>query len=211
MSRSGGKSGKPSRPIAPDEAELWSRVAQTVEKVKKKPRVPSHADELPAPPPVSPSSTPAAAKEKKHRHASRAPAPPAPPPPPPPRVAPLAELDRRTVRQIAGGKAPIDARLDLHGMRQSDARVELRAFLRAAQGRGCRTVLVITGKGGAAAERDPLAGALGRSQRGVLRHAVPQWLQEPDMREVVLSFTTAGVRHGGEGALYVQLRKPRGT
>jgi DNA-nicking Smr family endonuclease len=209
MSRDGGKSGKPTRPIAPDEAELWSRVAQSVEKVKKKPRVPSHADELPSAP-VTSQSAPPPAKEKKHRPA---PQPDVAPNPPPrsPRVAPLAEPDRRTVRQIAGGKMPIDARLDLHGMRQSDARVDLRAFLRAAQARGCRTVLVITGKGGPAAERDPLAGALGQPQRGVLRHAVPQWLQEPEMREVVLSFTTAGVRHGGEGALYVQLRRPRGS
>jgi DNA-nicking Smr family endonuclease len=209
MSRGGGKSGKPTRPIAPDEAELWSRVAQSVEKVKKKPRVPSHVDELPSAP-VASQSAPPPAKEKKDRPAPR-PAGAPTPPPRPPRVAPLAEVDRRTARQIAGGKMPIDARLDLHGMRQSDARVDLRAFLRAAQARGCRTVLVITGKGGPAAERDPLAGALGKPQRGVLRHAVPQWLQEPDMREVVLSFTTAGVRHGGEGALYVQLRKPRGS
>jgi DNA-nicking Smr family endonuclease len=209
MSRGGGKSGKPTRPIAPDEAELWSRVAQSVEKVKKKPRVPSHVDELPPAAGTSQSAHPPA-KEKKHRPVPQ-PAGAPTPPPRPPRVASLAEVDRRTARQIAGGKMPIDARLDLHGMRQSDARVDLRAFLRAAQARGCRTVLVITGKGGPAAERDPLAGALGKPQRGVLRHAVPQWLQEPDMREVVLSFTTASVRHGGEGALYVQLRKPRGS
>jgi DNA-nicking Smr family endonuclease len=120
---------------------------------------------------------------------------------------PLAEFDRRAVRQVASGKTAIDARLDLHGLRQRDARIELIAFLRAAQARGCRTVLVVTGKGDAASERDHLAGALGKSQRGVLRHSVPQWLEEPELRSVVLSYTTAGVRHGGAGALYVQLRK----
>ena len=48
---------------------------------------------------------------------------------------------------------------------------------------------------------------MGEPQRGVLRRSVPQWLSEPELRAVVLSFTTASLRHGGEGALYVQLRK----
>jgi len=67
----------------------------------------------------------------------------------------------------------------------------------------------ITGKGDAAAERDHLAAALGKTQRGVLRRSVPQWLEEPELRSVVLSYTSAGTRHGGDGALYVQLRKSR--
>jgi len=92
-------------------------------------------------------------------------------------------------------------------MRQRDARTELHAFLRAAQARAFKTVLIITGKGDTAAERDHLAGALGKPQRGVLRHSVPQWLEEPELRPVVLSYTSAGTRHGGDGALYVQLRK----
>lgn len=120
---------------------------------------------------------------------------------------PLAEFDRRAVRQIASGKVVIDARLDLHGLRQRDARVELHAFLRAAQARGHKTVLVITGKGAPSGEPDYLAGALGTQQRGILRRSVPQWLEEPDLRYVVLSYTSAGTRHGGDGALYVQLRK----
>jgi DNA-nicking Smr family endonuclease len=101
----------------------------------------------------------------------------------------------------------IDARLDLHGMRQRDARTQLHAFLRAAQARALKTVLIITGKGDTTAERDHLAGALGKPQRGVLRHSVPQWLEAPELRSVVLSYTSAGTRHGGDGALYVQLRK----
>jgi DNA-nicking Smr family endonuclease len=109
---------------------------------------------------------------------------------------------------VASGKTAIDARLDLHGMRQRDARSELHAFLRAAQARNCRTVLIITGKGDAASDRDHLARALGEPQRGVLRRSVPQWLEEPELRSVVLSYTAAGARHGGGGALYVLLRKP---
>ncbi len=104
------------------------------------------------------------------------------------------------------GKTEIDARLDLHGLRQGEARHRLIGFLHSAQGRGYRTVLIITGKG-SGATADPLAHALGEPQRGVLRRLVPQWLQEPDLRAIVVSFTTAGVRHGGEGALYVHLRR----
>ena len=123
---------------------------------------------------------------------------------------PLAEFDRRAARQVASGKVAIDARLDLHGVRRRDARAQLLAFLRASQEQGCKTVLVITGKGDeASGHRDHLADALGEPQRGVLRRLVPQWLAEPELRSVVLSFTTAGVRHGGNGALYVQLRRRR--
>lgn len=205
MSRSGGKSPKSGRAIAPDEAELWDLVTSSVDKVKNKARVPSHAGEADLPAiPVRAAPAPA----KTDPRSTRKPAPPQTSPkanrPPP-----IAEFDRRAVRQVSSGKVSIDARLDLHGMRQRDARTELHAFLRAAQARGCKTVLIITGKGDTSVGRDHLAGALGKPQRGVLRHSVPQWLGEPELRPVVLSYTSAGTRHGGDGALYVQLRKAR--
>lgn len=206
MSRGGGKSGEPGRDVTPDEAELWNRLARSLDKVKAKPRVSSHTESVAA-------TTAAPARAAPAPTKSRPPAPPAKPPAPPPpapkatRPAPLADFDRRAVRQVASGKINIDARLDLHGMRQRDARAELRAFLFRAQAKGYRTLLVITGKGDATADRDHLARALGEPQRGVLRRSVPQWLEEPELRSIVLSYTTASVRHGGEGALYVQLRK----
>ena len=125
---------------------------------------------------------------------------------PPP--APLADFERRKARQIASGKIEVDARIDLHGLRQRDAHTQLRSFLVEAHARGLKTVLVITGKGGdEPADRfDDLAG---ERQRGVLRRNVPHWLEEPELRAIVLSFTQAGARHGGAGALYVQLRKGR--
>ena len=113
------------------------------------------------------------------------------------------------MRQVASGKLAIDARLDLHGVRRREAHGDLRSFLAGCQQKGFRTVLVITGKGDEAASRDHLADAMGEPQRGVLRRLVPQWLAAPDLRSVVLSFTNASVRHGGSGALYVQLRRAR--
>ena len=206
MSRGDGRSPKTGRPIAPDEAELWSQVARSVDKVRSKARVPSHAGAVDPTPAAPARVAPSPVKSEPRPRVSK----PAPPPPlKTARPPPLAEFDRRAVRQVASGKVAIEARLDLHGMRQRDARVELHAFLRAAQSRGLKTVLVITGKGDPAVERDHLANALGKPQRGVLRHSVPQWLGEPDLRSVVLSYTSAGTRHGGDGALYVQLRKSR--
>jgi DNA-nicking Smr family endonuclease len=119
---------------------------------------------------------------------------------------PLADFDRRKARQIASGKVEVDARIDLHGLRQADAHARLRAFLLEAHARGFKTVLVITGKGGEE-PADRLGDLAGERQRGVLRRNVPHWLGEPELRVIVLSFTPAGVRHGGAGALYVQLRK----
>lgn len=201
MTRGDRRSG---RTVTPEEAELWNELAQTIDKTKAKSRVSAREDETSAK-----ASPPAATAkvEPKPRPSSRKPAPAAPPPQPVRRPPPLADFDRRAVRQVASGRTGIDARVDLHGMRQRDARGELRAFLFAAQARGARTVLVITGKGSPPSDHDNLAAALGKPQRGVLRRSVPQWLEEPEMRTVVLSFTTSSARHGGDGALYVQLRK----
>jgi DNA-nicking Smr family endonuclease len=201
MSRGGGKSG---RTMTPEEAELWGRLAQSVDKAKGKPRVTPHADSTThATTPRK--AQPASAPEPALRAAA---APPKPPSPPPSyRAPPLAEVDRRSARQLASGKLPIDARLDLHGARRRDAHAQLRAFLVASQAAGCKNVLVITGKGGDADTRDHLADALGEGQRGVLKRLVPQWLEEPDLRAIVLGYSAAGVRHGGGGALYVRLRR----
>ena len=70
-----------------------------------------------------------------------------------PKPAPIVRgepLDRQTARKLEGGRLPVEAKLDLHGLRQRDAHAELKRFLKSAQGKGYRHVLVITGKGAAA-------------------------------------------------------------
>lgn len=105
------------------------------------------------------------------------------------------------------------ARIDLHGMHQWEAHTRLRAFLLGCHARGQRTVLVITGKGGPAPDRetwrhdDPFE----RHEPGVLRRNVPRWLGEPELRTLVVSTSPAAIRHGGDGALYVILRRKRGA
>ena len=110
-----------------------------------------------------------------------------------------APLDRRQKRRLARGAEPIDARIDLHGRTQSEAHALLLTFLHAAQRDGAKFVLVITGKG--------LRGDDHRSGRGVLKRHVPLWLQLPEFRSCVVGFEQAHIGHGGEGALYVRLRR----
>jgi DNA-nicking Smr family endonuclease len=117
------------------------------------------------------------------------------------------EIDRRAHRQVAAGKVPIDAVLDLHGLNQEVAHSRLRRFLMSCQAKGHRMVLVVTGKGAKAAKSDDWP--TDANQRGVLRRNVPLWLDDPDLRAIVVSYAAAGLRHGGEGALYIRLRKAR--
>ena len=106
-------------------------------------------------------------------------------------------LDRRTAERFRGGGLPIEARLDLHGMTQEEAHRALDAFLARAARAEKRCVLVITGKGGRS------------SGGGVLRAAVPRWLNEAPNRARLLAFTPARPQHGGAGALYLLLKRRR--
>lgn len=119
----------------------------------------------------------------------------------------LTPLHRRQARRIAAGRERIGARLDLHGLRQREAHHALRVFLHRAHAQGHQMVLVITGKGGRREEE--AEGFFYGESPGVLRRLVPEWLREPEFREMVVSVSYAHVRHGGEGALYVRLRRGR--
>jgi DNA-nicking Smr family endonuclease len=120
-------------------------------------------------------------------------------PPKPKAAPPLAPLGRRMRSKLARGSEPIDDRIDLHGMTQADAHAALARFLRRAQHRGARVVLVITGKGARAGSD--------YSERGVLRREVPHWLESAALRPLIVGFESAGVGHGGAGALYVRIRR----
>jgi DNA-nicking Smr family endonuclease len=123
----------------------------------------------------------------------------------PPKPPALAPLDRRLKQRVARGREPIEARIDLHGMTQAQAHASLLRFLRGAQANGAKVALVVTGKGSGGAPRSSERAA----ERGVLRRQVPMWLEQPEFRGLVLSFGAAHASHGGEGALYVRLRRPR--
>ncbi len=112
-------------------------------------------------------------------------------------------LDRRSLDRLRRGRIAYERVLDLHGRTQDEAQTALRGFLASAQAAGHRCVLVVTGKGFRMASE-------ARGETGILKRMVPHWLNESDNRVRVLAFCHAIPPHGGEGALYVLLRRRRG-
>ena len=175
------------RALSEDERALWDSVARQVKPLRKGVRL-AKTD-------AAAEAAPIAAKAlATPRPIASAKA----PLPPKPAVPPLAPIGRRERARLSRGRAEIDARLDLHGMTQMRAHRALHAFLHRAHHDGLTFVLVITGKGSADGER------------GVLRRQVPQWLSLPEFRSLVVGFDEAHIGHGGEGALYVRIRRSRG-
>jgi DNA-nicking Smr family endonuclease len=178
------------RRLSDEERVLWKGVTRSIAPLRKLAVVePDVAEQPNAPSPPKPraKSVPGVA----------------PVAPPAKRVAPppLAPLTRRAKKRIARGNHAIDGRLDLHGMTQAEAHDALFRFLRTRQARGAKVVLVITGKG--------VRGSDDGGGRGVLKRMVPLWLGMPDFRGLIVGFESAAVGHGGEGALYVRLRRGR--
>lgn len=211
MSRPGRPPRAQQRLLTPEDEALWSSVARTLEPVRKKGRVHKSAEReakvqssAGAPLPSGLQKTlEKAVTEKEKPTAAASPVRTERMPPP------VAEFDRRQVRRLARGRAEVEARLDLHGMRATEAYGALRAFLFACYARGQRSLLIITGKGNGAGLRDRPFELHDQGDRGVLRRNVPMWLSQPELRTIIHSFTQAHSRHGGEGALYVQLRRAR--
>ena len=188
------------RALSEEERALWESVAKQIKPLRKKIRVAKASATLKASAALPDRETPASANSAvaaKAHPAARIPRAPKPTMSPPP---PLAPLGRRERSQLSRGRKDIDARLDLHGMTQTRAHHALFSFLQRAHSGGLTFVLVITGKGRAVGPE---------SERGVLRRQVPQWLSLPEFRSLVVGFEEAHIGHGGEGALYVRIRRSR--
>lgn len=175
------RDGNRRRVLSQNERVLWSSITRSIAPLRKGVAVTDVEIEIEKPQPARPTKRVELAPPVK----------PAPPQ--------LASLSRRMRRSVARGKQEIDARLDLHGLTQVQAHSALLHFLRNASARDAKLVLVITGKG-----------ARGDGEPGVLKRQVPQWLSLPEFRSFVIGFDDAHVTHGGEGALYVRVRRPRG-
>ena len=178
-----------------NDSDLFRAVMQDVKPLKR--RTPRAAASL-GPVEKETAPKPATGKKKQVRRAVAV----APPPPPKPKQSALQHgditgLDRRTGQRFKRGQLPVEARLDLHGMSQIEAHRALSAFLSVQHAAGRRCVIVVTGKG------------VGKEGGGVLRNAVPRWLNEAPNRDKVLAFEYARQRDGGAGALYVLLKRKR--
>ena len=179
------------RALSEEERALWESVAKQVKPLRKRHRALKPPAALPEP---EANVTPKPVASPKPMAPARVI--PASRPEPPP----LAPIGRRERSQLSRGRKEIDARVDLHGMTQIRAHRVLLTFLQRAHHDGLTFVLVITGKG-------KVGGS--ESERGVLRRQVPQWLSLPEFRSLVVGFEEAHIGHGGEGALYVRVRRVR--
>ena len=202
-----------SRAVSRDESAFWRQVMDDVEPLpgggdandvpapETGPEIhaPDVAGKKPKPPARPPRPTPAPAL------------PPASPPEPSPGHAKEPELrhgeapglEKRTKTRMRRGQMDIEATLDLHGLTQAEAHRALGAFLHGSRSAGRLTVLVITGKGGG----KDLGSGRGGPGSGVLRDAVPRWLNEGPNRRIIRGFSHAVPKDGGQGALYVLLKR----
>ena len=177
------------RRVSDEEQALWRAVTRTVSPLRRHRKDAAPATERVEP---KPKSTPRLASPPHPVAVAQKPV-------PKPKEPSLSPLDRRSKQKLVRGTQPIDARIDLHGRTQAEAHGALLRFLHRAQSSGAKTVLVITGKGGS-----------GDGGRGVLKRQVPMWLALPEFRGLVVGFGAAAIGHGGEGALYVRVRRVRG-
>ncbi|SFN96432.1 DNA-nicking endonuclease, Smr domain [Bradyrhizobium sp. Ghvi] len=177
------------RGLSDEDRELWDLVAKQVKPLRKHRATKVHAVARTEPAPAMSVAKPAPSPRPSAAAPASRPSKPAMPP--------LAPIGKRERTKLSRGRSEIEARLDLHGMTQMRAHRALTGFLHRAHHDGLTFVLVITGKGRSGGES------------GVLRRQVPEWLSLPEFRGFVVGFEEAGIGHGGEGALYVRIRRAR--
>jgi DNA-nicking Smr family endonuclease len=182
----------PQDDIGDEDAAVWKRLTR---EVKPYQRDPLPAVARPSAPQPRPKRKPSARSTGPAIRLGQGPAPKRAPDPVDLRRGDHAGIDRSTRRRLAQGQLPIEARLDLHGMTAAQAERQLSRFITRAVGDGRRCVLVITGKGA--------------NNNGVLKHLVPMWLTSPPLGAGVLALSQAVPTDGGDGALYVMLRRRR--
>ena len=199
------------RGLSNEDRELWARVRQSLVPLNKKadrlhfgplrdekPMVPGRSSAGAVNPKRErkgnpPASSPVQRQVKQASSAS-----------PPPQ---LQAISRRDMRKVNAGHQPIEATLDLHGLHQDAAHLALRQFLARCHRQDLRHVLVITGKGRPSLFGSSDEALFGQQEPGVLRRIVPLWLAEAEFRFYISGFSTAPRRLGGEGALYLRLRR----
>jgi DNA-nicking Smr family endonuclease len=188
-------------PLLPD-WHLWLEVKASVTPLRAEPPEPAPATPLPLPPRKAETAPRVTLPRRPGTGAGR------PLPTLAPKPAPWASekpIEPKLKRKLRRGQMALDATIDLHGMRQAEARIALHRFIKARAARGDRTVLVITGKGLKKMGDD----AAIIVERGVLRSMLPAWLGEPDISPLIAGWDVSAQDHGGEGAFYVRLKRVR--
>ncbi len=186
---------RPGRKLTIEEAALWARVARTVAPIAGR-APPPVIEDTPTKPPPAPITPP------RRRIKST------PPPPPvtaPPRAPERAVLDRHGLdagwdRKLSRGMVSPDFTLDLHGATLDAAYSRLDHGLMLALVQGARLVLLITGRDRPSDDR---------RSRGAIRRKFMDWLASGSHASRIAAIRPAHPRHGGAGAVYIVLKRPR--
>lgn len=188
------------RPLSADEAALWAKVASTVTPMEGRRTPPRTVEEEPKRTAIAPTAI-----ARQPARAGRVPPARAPEPPSPPaRSLARDGLDGTWERKLARGILQPDFTLDLHGATLNAAYTRLEHGLTQALAQGARVVLLITGR------PRPGDGQAGRSERrGAIRANFLDWLTAGPHASRIAAIRPAHPRHGGAGAVYIVLRRPR--
>lgn len=122
----------------------------------------------------------------------------------------LRDADHNWRQKLRRGKMKPEGKIDLHGMTEDRAYAALARYIEEAQRRGKRIILVITGKGGKTPDDSRMPYSEYNRGRGILKTNVPRWLSRGDPGRRIISYYAANAEHGGDGALYVVLKRNRG-
>ena len=85
-----------------------------------------------------------------------------------------------------------DGIIDLHGFNLKEAKLKLKNYVFQAFNSNKRNILIITGKG--------------LNKTGLLKKEVPIWLNEKEIKKILISYENAPKSFGGEGALVIRLK-----
>lgn len=204
------------RSLSPDEAALWVRVMAGVRPIARRPAEPAPRTAGSSPPDRLTSSAAASPSAKQLRTAAMAakPAVLAKPLLAKPVSAaravrlqpatPANTLDGTWDRRLSRGLVSPDRTVDLHGHTLASAYDLLDAALAMAIRSGDRMILLVTGKPPRPASERPHA-------RGAIRAATGDWLAGSRHSAAIAAVRAAHPRHGGAGALYIVLKRPRTT
>jgi len=112
-------------------------------------------------------------------------------------------LDTGWDRKLAKGQVSPDFTLDLHGCTPDAAHGRLLHGLAQAKAMRARLVLLVTGRPRPADPADRT------NRRGAIRAKVIDWLAASEHAHDVAAIRGAHPRHGGQGALYIVLKRKR--
>ena len=181
------------RGLSEEESEAWEKLAATVTPIH--PAIARPEPEVAKPPPPPP-------KQPKLRKQQPA-RPVAAPPRAQPKPSSPGNLDSHWDRRLKSGALQPDLTLDLHGYNLDAAYDRLMGGVAQARALGMRTILLVTGKS------RPVAAADRGASRGVIRAKVLDWLAASSHHTAIAAVRRAHQRHGGDGALYIVLKRGR--